>query len=56
VPVGTVNPGSGYPAGQLSGSPSAGVGGHWWRTLEAPDFAAHQLPDPAGGHRRPGGR
>ncbi len=55
VPVGTVNPGSGYTAGQLSGSPGAGVGRHWWRTLQAPDFAGHQLPDPAGGHRRPAG-
>jgi hypothetical protein len=55
VPVGMVNPGGGYTAGRLSAAPGVGVGRHWWRTLRAPDFAAHQLPDPAGGHRRPPG-
>jgi len=55
VPVGTVNPGGGYTAGQLSGAPGAGVGKHWWRTLHGPDFVGHQLPDPAGGHKRPVG-
>lgn len=55
VPVGMVNPGSGYTAGRLSAAPGIGVGRHWWRTLRAPDFAAHQLPDPAGGHQRPAG-
>jgi hypothetical protein len=44
VPVGMVNPGSGFTAGHLSGKPSAGVGGHWWRTLRAGDFTTHQLP------------
>ncbi len=29
VPVGTVHPGTNYPAGALSGSPEDGVGGHW---------------------------
>lgn len=53
VPVGLVNPGGGYLAGSLSGSPTAGVGKHWWRTLQAADFRAHQLPNPAGGKRRP---
>src|SRR5215475_542974 len=55
VPVGMVNPGGGYTAGQLSGAPGTGAGRHWWRTLQAPDFAGHQLPDPAGGHKRPAG-
>jgi hypothetical protein len=55
IPVGLVNPGSGYTAGHLSGEPGAGAGRHWWRTLRATDFASHQLPDPAGKHRRPAG-
>ena len=55
VPVGMVNPGSGLTAGHLSGKPGVGAGGHWWRTLRAGDFTAHQLPDPAGLHRRPVG-
>jgi uncharacterized LabA/DUF88 family protein len=55
APLGMVNPGSGYTAGDLSGAPSAGAGGHWWRTLTAADFRAHQLPDPAGGQTRPVG-
>jgi hypothetical protein len=55
VPVGMVNPGSGYLAGSLSGPATVGVGRHWWRTLRAADFRAHQLPDPAGGKRRPTG-
>jgi hypothetical protein len=55
LPIGMVNPGSGYTAGRLSAAPGIGVGRHWWRTLRAPDFAAHQLPDPAGGHQRPAG-
>lgn len=55
VPVGTVNPGGGYVAGRLSGTPTDGVGRHWWRSLNAADFFGHQLTDPAGGHRRPAG-
>jgi hypothetical protein len=55
VPVGLVNPGSGYTAGQLSDKPNVGVGRHWWRTLRALDFVGHQLPDPATGIRRPVG-
>jgi hypothetical protein len=55
VPVGTVNPGSGFTAGQLSGAPGSGAGRHWWRTLRATDYSGHQLPDPAGGHRLPVG-
>jgi len=55
VPVGVVNPGSGFTAGHLSGQPDAGAGRHWWRTLRAVDFKKHQLPEQAGGHRRPAG-
>jgi len=55
VPVGMVNPGSGYTAGHLSGQPAASAGRHWWRTLRASDFIAHQLPDPVGTNRRPAG-
>jgi hypothetical protein len=55
VPVGVVNPGSGYTAGHLSAVSTAGVGRHWWRTLRAADFAGHQLPDPVGRNRRPAG-
>lgn len=55
VPVGTVHPGTNYPAGALSGSPDEGVGRHWWRQLAKPDYLAHQLPDPAGRYRRPAG-
>jgi NYN domain len=53
VPVGMVNPGSGYTAGRLSGTPGTGAGRHWWRTLRAQDFAGHQLPDPVGSHHKP---
>jgi hypothetical protein len=55
VPVGMVNPGSGYTAGHLSGVPEAGAGRHWWRTLRAADFTAHQLPGLTGKNRRPAG-
>jgi hypothetical protein len=55
VPVGVVNPGSGYTAGSLSALPTVGVGRHWWRTLRAPDFLAHQMPARAGRHQRPDG-
>ncbi|GAA2665949.1 MULTISPECIES: NYN domain-containing protein [Actinosynnema] len=57
VPVGLVNPGSGYTAGALSTHSGAdvGAGPHWWRTLEADDYTAHQLPDPAGRYKPPPG-
>jgi hypothetical protein len=55
IPVGMVNPGSGYTAGHLSGMPGAGAGQHWWRTLNAADFTSHRLPDPVGRNRRPAG-
>ncbi|NED98976.1 NYN domain-containing protein [Phytoactinopolyspora halotolerans] len=55
VPVGTVNPGSGYTAGALSGAPDAGVGGHWWRSLAAGDFTDHQMPHDVGRLAKPSG-
>lgn len=57
VPVGLVNPGSGFTAGALSTNANSGVGAHphWWRTLTAGDYTGHQLPDPAGHYTRPPG-
>lgn len=55
VPVGTINPQSGYIAGALRGKATDGVGGHWWRQLHAQDFVSHQLPDPVGHYRKPTG-
>ena len=55
VPVGLVNPRGGLFAGDLTGKPSDGVGGHWWRKLGGGDFQAHQLPDPAGSYTKPTG-
>lgn len=53
VPVGTVNPSKSPTAGKLRGSPTDGVGNHWWYQLTATDFHACQLPDPAGGVIKP---
>jgi hypothetical protein len=55
VPVGMVNPGSGYTAGDLSASSASGAGQHWWRTLTAADYMVHQLPDPAVTYSKPPG-
>ncbi|WP_405068670.1 NYN domain-containing protein [Kribbella sp. NBC_01510] len=55
VPVGHVNPRGGYFAGDLTGEPTEGAGGHWWRKLTPADFLDHQLPDPAGNYTRPPG-
>lgn len=55
VPVGTVNPSKSFLAGDLRGSPSDGVGRHWWRQLQDADYRSHQLPDPAGGYACPAG-
>lgn len=54
VPVGHVNPAGGYFAGDLTGKPTDGVGGHWWRKLGPSDYLGHQLQNPAGGYSRPG--
>jgi hypothetical protein len=55
VPVGVVNPGVKQLAGKLRGSPTAGVGDHWWGTLTAAAYRAHQLPDPVGRTAKPPG-
>jgi hypothetical protein len=55
IPVGTVNPTSKHLAGALRGHANDGVGRHWWRQLSAADLTNAQLPDPAGGYRRPTG-
>lgn len=55
VPVATVNPRGGYTAGDLTGQKSDGCGGHWWWQLKDIAFLRNQLPDPAGGQRRPVG-
>ncbi|HST32516.1 MAG TPA: hypothetical protein VLJ80_03235 [Solirubrobacteraceae bacterium] len=55
VPVGTVNPSSSFLAGDLKGSPTDGVGGHWWTKLTASDYRAHQLADPVGPYAKPAG-
>ncbi|GAA1628766.1 hypothetical protein GCM10009744_15860 [Kribbella alba] len=53
VSVGHVNPRGGYFAGDLTGNPADGAGGHWWRKLTPADYRNHQLPDPAGRYTRP---
>jgi hypothetical protein len=55
VPVGIVNPSANYLAGDLRGTPNAGVGRHWWARLTVSDVKNHQLPDPVGRYRRPDG-
>jgi hypothetical protein len=55
LPLGMVNPGSGYTAGSLSADRAAGLGGHWWRTLTPADFRGSQLANPVGKYRRPVG-
>lgn len=55
VPVGMINPRPGYFAGDLTGKPSDGVGGHWWRKLKAADYSSNQLSNPAHGFTRPAG-
>ena len=53
IPVGVINPRGGKTAGDLKGSPSDGVGDHWWYSLKAEDFLAAQLPDNVEGVTRP---
>lgn len=55
VPVGLVNPTKGYPAGQLNGKPTEGVGQHWWYQLQALDLTAAQLPPQVAHLTRPAG-
>jgi hypothetical protein len=53
VPVGVINPSQKPLAGALKGSPTDGVGHHWWRRLDTNDVMASQLPDPVGAFKRP---
>jgi len=53
VPVGHVNPQGKYFAGDLAGTPTDGVGRHWWRKLHAGDYTSHQLPATVGVYTRP---
>lgn len=55
VPVGVINPGAKPLAGKLKGSPTAGVGNHWWSRLTAVAYTANQLPDPVGRTPKPPG-
>lgn len=55
VPVATINPSANPTATDLKGDPQTGAGRHWWRRLRQADFLNHQLPDPAGRHRKPVG-
>lgn len=53
IPVGVVNPGSGYTPGALVHDPSESVPNQWERQLTFADFTAHQLPDPVGIYQKP---
>lgn len=55
IPVDTINPSPAYLAGALRGRWADGAGRHWWRQLAATDLKQYQLPNPAGGYRRPEG-
>jgi uncharacterized LabA/DUF88 family protein len=55
VPVGMVNPRTGHFAGDLTGKPGDGVGGHWWWKLTKAQYHRHQLADPVGGFTKPAG-
>ena len=53
VPVGVINPRGIKTNTTLKGSPTYGVGNHWWYSLKAEDFLAAQLPDNVEGVFRP---
>lgn len=55
VPLGVVNPTAKQTAGKLKGSPTDGVGGHWWYLLQQADLVASQLPAQIGNVTRPPG-
>ena len=55
VPVGLVNPTTGYRAGALKGQPGDGGGNHWWTRMEPADFTECQLPERVGRSYRPDG-
>jgi len=45
VPVSVINPRGGRTVSGLKGSPSEGVGSHWWYSLSSADLLDAQLPD-----------
>lgn len=53
IPVGTINPTPSQLAGALRGTPTDGVGRHWWYQLTCDDFKTHQLPNTVGNTHRP---
>lgn len=53
VPVGVINPRNAPLAGALKGSPTDGVGRHWWRRLSAQDLLQSQLPNTVGQYAKP---
>lgn len=55
VPVMIVNPRSSVYAGDLTGRPEDGVGGHVWRKLSVTDYRTNQLANPAGRFTAPPG-
>jgi|SRR5579871_712505 len=55
VPVGLVNPSKNYPAGALRGSPTDGVGNHWWHQLTRSELTSAQLPATIGTLTKPVG-
>ena len=55
IPVGVINPGGGYTAGDLLPPHQPGQGPHWNRKLRATDFTSNQMPNPAGAYPKPHG-
>lgn len=55
VPVATINPRFDLTAGKLTGSPTEGVGRHWWWKTNRATYLANQLPEPCGGQTKPAG-
>lgn len=55
VPVGVINPRGGRAVADLVAPGTVGSSHHWNRNLRPEDFTQNQLPDPAGGFRKPSG-
>lgn len=53
VSVGLINPGGGRFVADLKGSPSDGIGNHWWYSLKKEDYLSALLPDDVLGYTRP---
>lgn len=53
IPVGLINPRGTDTPSDLRGSPTDGVGNHWWYSLKAADLLSAQLPEEFEGLRRP---